>query len=175
MSSSETALASQVNPKRVPSAWRNSGLMTTRTISISRDIHATSNAIFDLLADGSTWPTWSPIEKFKLEATGSPTPNGVGSVRCFTTGRIVSREQVVIHEPAVQLSYVLLSGMPLRDYRADITLTPSGPAATTVTWHSTFEPKIPLTGMMYTIGLRRFLRRTIDGLAAHVTTDAPTK
>ena len=61
-------------------------------------------AVFALLADGSTWPRWSPIDAFELEAPGAGDPEGVGAIRVFTTGRHVSRERVV----TVPVSYTHL-------------------------------------------------------------------
>ncbi len=52
-------------------------------------------AVFALLADGSTWPEWSPIDSFALVEPGDGSPEGLGAVRLFTTGRFKSRERVV--------------------------------------------------------------------------------
>jgi Polyketide cyclase / dehydrase and lipid transport len=120
--------------------------------------------VYELLADGSTWPEWSPIGSFELLEPGGGTPEGLGAVRRFTTGRIHSTELVVERRPGEQLSYVLLSGLAIRDYRADITLAP-GPAGTTITWHSEFRAKMPGTGGLYRRSLSNFIGRCAEGLA----------
>src|SRR6202042_3523116 len=71
-------------------------------------------AVYALLADGSTWPEWSPIGSFELEKPGVGTPEGLGAVRIFTTGRVRSRERVVAAQPNELFSYVLVSGLALR-------------------------------------------------------------
>ena len=120
-------------------------------------------SVYALLADGSTWPEWSPIGSFELIAPGDGTPEGLGAVRLFTTGRHKSRERVVICRPGEVFSYVLEKGLPLRDYRATVTLTPAA-GGTSINWHSTFRPKVPGTGWLYRRELGKFIRaRTAGG------------
>ena len=122
-------------------------------------------SVYALLADGSTWPEWSPIDAFTLIEPGAGIPEGLGAVRLFTTGRHRSRERVVDCRPGEVFSYVLESGLPLRKYKAVITLTPTA-GGTSINWHSTFRPKVPGTGWLYRRELGRFIKRTVDGLAA---------
>jgi hypothetical protein len=134
------------------------------------DVTAHSNAdpqtVYRLVAAGETWPTWSGIGSFELERPGREAPEGVGAIRVFRTGRATSREEIVELIPGRRLSYALLSGLPLRGYRADIDLTPSG-AGTDIRWHSRFTGKVPGTGWFYRRILGRFIRQCIHGLAAH--------
>jgi hypothetical protein len=122
-------------------------------------------SVYALLADGSTWPEWSPIDAFELIAPGDGSPEGLGAVRLVPTGRHRSRERVVECRPGEAFAYALEKGLPLRDYKAVVTLTPTG-AGTSITWHSTFRPKVPGTGWLYRRELGRFIKRTVDGLAA---------
>ncbi len=121
-------------------------------------------AVFGLLIDGSTWPEWSPIGSFELIEPGDASPEGLGAVRLFTTGRVKSRERVVERSPDRVFSYVLESGLPLRDYRATIDLSPTV-SGTTIHWRSTFRAKVPGTGWLYRLQLGNFIGRTVDGLA----------
>ncbi len=132
---------------------------------------APAEVLFALIADGATWPSWTPIDSFTLEKPGHEGGESVGAIRVFRTGRITSREQIVEIEPGRRLSYILLSGLPLRDYRATVDLAPNG-RGTTIRWRSTFRPRIPGTGWIYRRALRRFIQRCVDGLAAHVARDA---
>ena len=68
-------------------------------------------------------------------------------------------------EPGRAFSYVLEAGLPLRDYRAAVTLTP-GDGGTRIAWRSTFRPKVPGTGWIYRRALGTFIGRTVEGLAA---------
>lgn len=137
------------------------------------DARATTTAdpatVYALLRDGATWPTWSPLGSFELAEPGETEREGLGAVRVFRTkqpiGEIASRERIVELIPNRRLSYVLVSGMPLRDYRADIDLTPTADGGTAIRWHSTFRAKIPGTGWLYRRTLARFIQQCVDGLA----------
>jgi hypothetical protein len=123
------------------------------------------DAVYELLADGSTWPTWSPIGSFELLASGDGSPEGVGAVRLFTTGRHKSRERVVERRPGRCFAYVLEAGLALRDYKAVVTLAPSPGGGTTINWRSTFTAKVPGTGGLYRRQLGAFIEQSVQGLA----------
>lgn len=135
---------------------------------------ADPQTVYDLLVDGATWPTWSPLESFTLERPSPEPPpgashgrgEGLGAIRVFRTGRTASREELVELVPARRLSYALLSGLPLAGYRADVDLTPSG-TGTVIHWRSSFTGRVPGTGWIYRWALAKFIQRCVDGLAAH--------
>ena len=140
-------------------------------LAVQAHAKAPAEVLFALIADGSTWPSWTPIDSFTLERPGDQGGESVGANRVFRTGRITSREQIVELEPHRRLGYILLSGLPLRDYRATVDLVPNG-GGTTIRWRSTFRPKIPGTGWIYRAALRRFIQRCVDGLVAHASRGA---
>ncbi|HEY2215841.1 MAG TPA: SRPBCC family protein [Acidimicrobiales bacterium] len=119
--------------------------------------------VFALLTDGSTWPTWSPIDAFELLEQGDGSPEGLGALRRFTTGRHKSVERVVTIQPNEIFSYTLEKGMPLRGYQAVISLTPAG-TGTTISWRSTFHAKFPPAGPIYAAALGKFIGQTVQGL-----------
>jgi hypothetical protein len=135
-------------------------------IDVAAHSSAPPDTVYALLADGATWPVWSPIGSFALEEPGPTGPESVGAVRLFRTGRTRSRERLVELVPGRRLSYVLLSGLPLRGYRADVDLEPSG-TGTDIHWRSSFRAKVPGTGWLYRVILGRFIQRMADGLAVH--------
>lgn len=139
--------------------------MAQQVIEHTVTAEADPAAVFRLLGDGSTWPEWSPVGSFQLLEAGEGSPEGLGAVRLFTTGRIKSRERVVERRPDEVFSYVLEKGLALRDYRAVITLTPSGAGGTTIEWRSTFQAKVPGTGGIYRRQLGKFIEETVNGLA----------
>jgi hypothetical protein len=136
------------------------------------DIRATSKAepsvVYARLRDGASWPTFSQLGSFELEAEGEGGGEGVGAIRVFrsrVSGRTyTSREQIVELIPDRKLSYQLLSGLAVRDYRAEITLEPVS-AGTEIHWRSTFDPKFPGTGGLYRRSLTRLIQGIVDGLA----------
>jgi uncharacterized protein YndB with AHSA1/START domain len=116
--------------------------------------------VWELLADARTWPEWAAFDDAEVQEGA-----GEGEVRRFRRGRWKTRERVTAFEPARRLGYELLSGIPVRDYRSEVTLTPAAEGGTDIRWHSTFEQKLPLTGRRIQKGLQAFLAETAEGLA----------
>ena len=75
----------------------------------------------------------------ELELAGKNEPYGVGAIRVFSTSVTRAREQVVELIPDQQLSYVLLAGLPFRNYRADVRLTSPGGSDTRIDWTASFQ------------------------------------
>ncbi|HYD09145.1 MAG TPA: SRPBCC family protein [Acidimicrobiales bacterium] len=117
--------------------------------------------VYERLADASTWAAWSPMSEVVVES-GS----GVGEVRRLTRGRTVGRDETTELVPGKRFAYRSLGGLPVRDYTATVDLTPTDDGGTTVTWRSSFEPKIPLTGAVMRKGIEGFLQQCADGVAA---------
>jgi len=139
--------------------------MARQVIDTTTTTAGAPDAVYELLADGSTWPTWSPIGSFELLAPGDGSPEGLGAIRLFTTGRHKSRERVVERRPGRSFAYVLEAGLALRDYKAVVTLTPNADGGTTINWHSTFTAKVPGTGGTYRRQLGAFIEQSVQGLA----------
>jgi hypothetical protein len=137
--------------------------MPQKVIDVTATTRSDPDVVYALLADGSTWPEWSPIDAFELIAPGDGMPEGLGAVRLFTTGRHKSRERVVECRPGERFAYALEKGLPLRDYVAIVSLTPTG-GGTVITWRSTFRPKVPGTGWIYRRALGLFIKKMVDGL-----------
>ena len=140
--------------------------MRRRHIEVTAHSDAAPNAVFALLADGNTWPRWSPIESFELEREGDPPPEGPGAIRVFRRGRTIGRDQLVDVAPAERFVYASLSGLPVRDYLAEVELT-AVIGGTDVKWQASFLPKMRGTGWLLERGLRRFLAECAAGVAAH--------
>lgn len=122
---------------------------------------ASPSEVFRYVRDGATWPSWSSLDSFELEKG----PEEVGGIRVFRRKNVVSREEIVELVPGKRLSYVLLSGLPIKDYRAFVDLEPDG-AGTRIHWYSSFRPKVPGTGWLYRMALQRIIQEFAEGLAA---------
>jgi hypothetical protein len=138
--------------------------MGLKYIDVRVPTTAAPGAIYELLRDGATWPTWSPLGSFELTRQGDGEPEGIGAIRVFRTGRVTSTERVVELVPEKRFSYELVSGLAVRDYRADVDLHTNG-GVTTIHWHSSFRPKLPGSGWLYQLSLSRFIERCARGLA----------
>ena len=136
--------------------------MGVQDIDIRRTTTATPDRVWRLLDDSRSWPSWTPIERAQiLEPAGR---DGLGEVRSFTTGRVTVRETIVERREPSRLSYALLSGLAVRDYRAEIDVTPKD-GQTEIRWHTTFKAKVPGAGWLYRRALHKATQDFVDGLA----------
>ena len=136
--------------------------MAVQDIDITQTTTAAPAAVWALLGDSATWPQWTTIGSHAEER--APGPDGLGEIRVFTTGRIKVREEIVERVPERRLTYALLSGLPVRDYRAVIDLTPTPDGGTTIRWHTTFRGKVPGTAWFYRLVLNTATKRFVAGL-----------
>jgi hypothetical protein len=122
--------------------------------------------VWPLVGEARRWKEWSFLDRSDRERDGSPDPDGVGAVRRFTRMGVGSREEVVAWDPPHHLAYRILSGFPVRDYRADVTLVPHE-GGTRIEWAGTYEPRFPGTGAVLRAVLPRMMQRFADDLARH--------
>jgi len=138
--------------------------MTSQRFSVTRTSSAPREKVWALVSAASTWKDWAGVMRSSVETEGDPPPDGVGSIRHLGPPVLGSREQVVEWEPPSHLGYVILSGMPVRNYRADINLgeltAEDGSASgTVIEWSATFDPRYPATGAMVRVALRAMISR----------------
>ena len=125
---------------------------------------AAPGAVFSLLKNSDTWPQWSMFKSTELEQPGQDEPYGVGSIRVFSTSVTRAREQVVELIADRQLSYVLLSGLPFRNYRADVRLTSPGGSGTRIDWTASFQCRYG-TGWFWRLFMNGVLSKLAEQLA----------
>ena len=142
------------------------------TFQVEASSAAPPETVFALLADGPSWQRWAGplIRRAWWDREGNPAPGGVGAVRKLGAPPLFSREEIVEYDPPRLLAYTMLSGQPVRDYRADVRLVPEG-TGTRIEWAATFRPRIPGTGrfMRWYLGaiVGGFARRLAAYAAAH--------
>lgn len=138
--------------------------MVQLRVDVQVHTRAEPAAVYALLRDGASWPRWSSIDSFWLERAGERESEGVGAIRVFRKGKVTGRDQVAELIPDRRFSYLHLSGLPVRDYRADVDLEPTGDG-TRIRWHISFTPKAPGTGWLLRWGIGRLIRQSARGLA----------
>src|ERR1700761_4008568 len=84
--------------------------------------------VWDLVSDANTYPRWGPWNDggYRPPSAG---PSRKGSVQWFRYGRrTTSVEEILEVEEASRVAYKVVGGLPVRNYRAEVTLTamPSG-------------------------------------------------
>ena len=121
--------------------------------------------VFALLEAGDRWSEWAGalVPASRWQVPGSPA-GAVGAVRRLGVRPFVSLERITVHDAPRQLSYVVDSRAPFRDYRSTVTLTALADGGTQIDWRSSFEAVVPGTGAV----LRWFLRSTVASFATHL-------
>jgi hypothetical protein len=149
--------------------------MRLHHIDVSAQTPAGPEAVYRLLADGSTWPRWSPIESFALEEPGDPPPEGVGAIRVFRRRRVTGRDQILELIPGKRFVYASLSGLPVREYVGEVDLEAAPGGGTDIRWHTDFYPTVRGAGWVIERGIRRFLQQCARGLAAYAADDSSSR
>jgi Polyketide cyclase / dehydrase and lipid transport len=118
---------------------------------------ASAEAIWPLVGQATRWKEWAWLTRTDLVREGDPPPDGVGALRRFAFGPGASNEEVVAWDPPRHLGYVVVRGLPVRSYRADVHLDDVD-AGTEVTWRCSVEPLVPGTGAVLRFALGRMVR-----------------
>jgi hypothetical protein len=129
---------------------------------------APREVVWNTLANGRSWSDWGDWQKTEYEREGDPAPDGVGAIRRFTRRPVTTREEVVLFEPPSRFAYTLLSGIPVTDYRADVTLTESGDGGTNIHWESKFDSRHRALDPL----MRPLVRRVIGDVAKSLASAA---
>jgi uncharacterized protein YndB with AHSA1/START domain len=135
-------------------------------IRVEARSRAAPERIWSLLADTASWADWAPFDDAALERPGESEPEGVGALRRFRRGRRTTGERVVVFEPPRRFAYELVSGVPVSDYRAEVTLEPTDAGGTRITWESRFRGRFPVPAALVKPALARFIGETAEGLAS---------
>ena len=136
---------------------------------VSAQTTASPERVFAIVADGAGWSRWAGpvVVRSWWEREGTPPPGGIGAIRALGLKRIGSREEIVAYDPPHHLGYTLLSGMPVRGYRADVRIEPDG-TGSRIVWGGSFEPKLPGTAG----ALRLFFRTAVGGFLKRLAAEA---
>jgi hypothetical protein len=129
---------------------------------------ASPDVVFRILADATGWKDWGGpfIRESFWEREGTPPPGGVGAIKRLGGKPIYSREETVEYDPPGHYAYRIVTGQPVRSYRADVDLTPVD-GGTRIRWAFRFEPKVPGTGAFMRFYLGRIVAGFTRRLAAY--------
>ncbi len=124
---------------RRPSVWTLQAPVVARA---SREIAASTTAVFGVLADHEAWPHWFPGVK-RVEVTGGDGA-GVGARRRVTLrGGIRFDEEFVTWQPGEAFGFTVVAMRPrmLRSLNELVTLENLGDDRCRVTYHQGFDPR----------------------------------
>ena len=137
------------------------------------DVTATSEAspadVWRLLMDARSWPVWSAVDSLDTGRSSGLDPegrDGVGAVRAFRTGRMVTGERLTGLEEERRLTYEDAFNPVMRNYQAVVELTPTSEGGTLIRWHGAYSTRWGM-GLLMQRFMQRFMQRMADGLASH--------
>lgn len=119
--------------------------------------------VWELVADASRYCEWGPWSASGYHSPGDPAADGVGAIRWFRYGRTTTVEKVLAAERGRRQVYTVVKGIPVRDYRAEVTLTPTS-AGTHILWSATWDRT--LGGRIVHFRLRSIYPKIVSHLIA---------
>jgi uncharacterized protein YndB with AHSA1/START domain len=125
--------------------------------------------VWALISDATRYPEWGPWSAAEYQRPGDDSPRGAGAVYWLRSSRraylrhVTTLEKILEAEDGRHLAYTVIGGIPVRNYRADVTLTPV-PDGTHVRWAATWDatPR----GRIVHRGLRTFYPQMLAELVA---------
>lgn len=147
--------------------------MTNSQRTFDFEVTARSTAdpatLFALEADGSRWSEWAGMlaPRSSWERQGDPAPGGVGAIRLLGLRPFLVREETVEYEQDRRHVYVMRTPIPVRDYRAELVLTPRTEGGTDLVWRASFTERIPGTGPVFRAALKRAIAHLTRRLVRH--------
>jgi len=130
---------------------------------------ATPAAVWALISDATRYPQWGPWSAADYRSPGDTSPHGPGAIYSLRSARRaygryqVTVEKILEAEEDRRLVYIVVGGLPLRNYRAEVTLTAAADG-TRIRWAATWDPT--LVGRIAQRGLREFFPQVLAGLTA---------
>jgi uncharacterized protein YndB with AHSA1/START domain len=99
---------------------------------------AAPEAVWELVANADSYHEWGPWSASGYQSPGDPAHGGVGAIRSMRYGHTITVERVLEAEKARRLVYTVVKGIPVRNYRAEVMLTPDG-AGTRIHWSADWD------------------------------------
>ena len=85
---------------------------------------AAPEVVWELVSNASRYSQWGPWSASGYDSPGDQAADGTGAIRWMRYGRTTTVERVLEAEKARRLVYTVVKGIPVRNYRAEITLRP---------------------------------------------------
>jgi uncharacterized protein YndB with AHSA1/START domain len=137
-------------------------------VEAERTAQAAPAIVWALVSDVTTYPRWGPWREAAYRRPGDASPSGPGAVywlrssRRYGLRRPVSVEKILDAEEGRRLAYTVIGGIPVRNYRAEVTLSPVA-GGTRIRWTASWDRT--LAGRLVQRSLRRVYPQIVADLA----------
>jgi hypothetical protein len=146
---------------------------------VTAESTAPLSAVWALLLDPRSWPTWTPIDALEGDQSQGLSADGrdrVGAIRAFRTGDVVTKERIMALEPERRFAYEGVESPYMSDYHAVVELQPLPGDGTRIRWHGTYTVPSEMREQFQGY-LGGFMQDMANGLAAQaaLTTERPVE
>ncbi|MHB1496922.1 MAG: SRPBCC family protein [Acidimicrobiales bacterium] len=134
---------------------------------------ADAGLVWSLVADANRYAGWGPWEDggYRPPSLG---PSRKGMVQWFRYNRrTTTTEEILEVEEARRLVYTVVGGLPVKNYRAEVTLAPASPAGTSVNWAATWDDTV--MGRLVRRRLQQVYYRVVAALVAAADQEASSQ
>jgi SAM-dependent methyltransferase/uncharacterized protein YndB with AHSA1/START domain len=144
----------------------SASLRGMQQVEVERRFDAAPEQVWRVYTDHAGWSAWAGLGRSRLATEGHPDRNGVGAVRCFTTGPASVYEEVLSFDPPKRMTYrVVGGGIPIMtNHLGEVLLEPDG-AGTRLVWRCRFDSKVPGLGAPMRWLVTKLFTRALAGLA----------
>ena len=144
----------------------SASLREMQHVEVERRFQAPPEQVWRVYTDHAGWSAWAGLGRARLATEGQPDRNGVGAVRCFSTGGVSVYEEVLSFEPPKRMTYrVVRGGIPIMtNHFGEVVLEPDG-GGTRLIWRCRFDSSVPGLGAPMRWMITRLFRRALEGLA----------
>jgi uncharacterized protein YndB with AHSA1/START domain len=145
------------------------------SVAAEATVPAPPDQVWALISDARRYPQWGPWSEGGYRRPGDASERGPGAVQWLKSAqrnygrRTVSVERIVIAEEPRRLVYEVVSGLPMRHYRGEVTLTPA-PGGTHVHWAASWDRTA--SGRLVHRALARFFPEMLAGLTGYAARQA---
>jgi len=144
-------------------------------VEAEQTTRAAPEFVWALVSDVMTYPRWGPWREAGYQRPGDTSPRGTGaeywlrSSRRYGLSYPVSVERVLDVQQGRHLAYTVIGGIPVRNYRADITLEPAA-GGTRIRWAASWDRT--MSGRLVHRSLRKLYPQIVASLAAEAEKEA---
>ncbi len=147
--------------------------MTRLHVEAEGTAEAAPEVVWALVADADRYCQWGPWSASGYQSPRDAALGGAGAIRWMQYGRTTTVEKVLEVEDGRRMTYTVVKGVPVRNYQAEVTLTPTT-AGTRIRWTASWDRT--LAGRLVHRKLRSFYPEMVaDLIAAAALEDAAAK
>ena len=118
--------------------------------------------VWALVSDANTYAKWGPWIDGGYDPSGNG-PSQPGSIQWFQFGRrTTSVEEILEVDAPSTIVYTVLRGIPVKNYRAEITLAPNALGGTSIRWTATWDTT--MAGRLVHRKLQAVYRQVVQAL-----------